>query len=70
MLTNIEDGPSTTLLSIIKNNNMKAPQDWKGFRELTSKWYYNNKFMNRFKNNNLFKFYMTENNARKRKDYD
>ena len=37
MLTNIEDGPSTTLLSIIKNNNMKAPQDWKGFRELTSK---------------------------------
>ena len=61
MLTNIEDGPSTTLLSIIKNNNMKAPQDWKGFRELTSKW---------IKNNNLFKFYMTENNARKRKDYD
>jgi len=31
------DGPTKTLLNFIKENNFKAPQNWKGFRALTSK---------------------------------
>jgi len=32
-----DDGPSMTLLSYIKENNYQSPEDWKGFRALTSK---------------------------------
>jgi hypothetical protein len=32
-----EDGPSLTLLSVIKENGGKAPDDWKGYRVLTDK---------------------------------
>ena len=40
MLENVGhiDGPSNTLLEVIKENNGKAPGDWKGFRILTDKW--------------------------------
>lgn len=31
------DGPSNTLIEIIKNNNEEAPPNWKGYRELTEK---------------------------------
>jgi class 3 adenylate cyclase len=31
------DGPTKTLMNFIKKNNKKAPENWKGFRELTSK---------------------------------
>jgi hypothetical protein len=31
------DGPSRTLINVIKDNNNKAPSDWKGYRELTEK---------------------------------
>lgn len=34
---NGNDGPSQVLIDVIKNNNNKAPGNWKGFRELTSK---------------------------------
>lgn len=33
----VEDGPSTTLLDYMQTMNFKAPQDWRGFRELTEK---------------------------------
>lgn len=31
------DGPSKVLLSYIANRNKTAPDDWQGFRPLTSK---------------------------------
>lgn len=31
------DGPSNTLLNVINNRGRTAPENWKGFRELTSK---------------------------------
>jgi class 3 adenylate cyclase len=31
------DGPTKTLMNFIKKNNKKAPDNWKGYRELTSK---------------------------------
>ena len=31
------DGPSNTLLEVIKENNQKAPKDWQGYRVLTEK---------------------------------
>ena len=37
MLPDIVDGPSNTLLEVIKENNGKAPSGWKGFRVLTEK---------------------------------
>ncbi|EGR34816.1 hypothetical protein IMG5_001570 [Ichthyophthirius multifiliis] len=33
----VKDGPSNTLLDVIKENNGRAPDDWKGFRILTEK---------------------------------
>ena len=32
-----DDGPSTTLVGVLKENNFMAPSDWKGYRELTEK---------------------------------
>ena len=32
-----EDGPSKTLKEILESYDKKAPEDWKGFRALTSK---------------------------------
>jgi hypothetical protein len=37
MIPHINDGPSHTLLEIIKENQGKAPNNWKGYRELTEK---------------------------------
>ena len=37
MLPNYKDGPSNTLIEVIKENGGKAPKDWKGFRPLTEK---------------------------------
>lgn len=31
------DGPSSTLINVINNRGRAAPENWKGFRELTSK---------------------------------
>jgi len=31
------DGPSKVLINYIKNRDMTAPDDWQGFRPLTSK---------------------------------
>lgn len=36
-IPNHKDGPSITLLDVIKNNNGKAPDSWNGFRALTEK---------------------------------
>ena len=38
MIPDYIDGPSNTLLSVIHDNNEKAPTNWNGFRELTEKW--------------------------------
>ena len=32
-----DDGPTKTLMNVINNHNGLAPQDWKGYRALTSK---------------------------------
>lgn len=32
-----DDGPSMTLLEVMKEYNYTAPDDWKGFRSLTEK---------------------------------
>jgi hypothetical protein len=37
MIPDYIDGPSNTLLSVIHDNNEKAPSNWNGFRELTEK---------------------------------
>ena len=37
MLPNYLDGPSNTLLTVIKDNKMQPPDYWKGFRILTDK---------------------------------
>ena len=37
MIPNYKDGPSNTLLEVIKENSGAAPSDWKGFRVLTEK---------------------------------
>lgn len=37
MLPNIKDGPSNTLLEVIKEFGGKAPGNWAGYRELTEK---------------------------------
>jgi len=34
---NPEDGPTKTLYSVLKENDFIAPEEWKGFRELTEK---------------------------------
>ena len=31
------DGPSNTILEVIKENGNTAPADWKGYRDLTEK---------------------------------
>lgn len=31
------DGPTSTLMSVMKEHGFKAPSDWQGFRELTEK---------------------------------
>lgn len=31
------DGPSTTLLNFMSNTGFEAPEEWRGFRELTEK---------------------------------
>lgn len=37
MIPDHKDGPSNTLLDVIRGFGGKAPHDWKGFRELTEK---------------------------------
>lgn len=37
MLPNYMDGPSNTLLQVIKDNNGQPPKTWNGFRILTDK---------------------------------
>jgi hypothetical protein len=37
MIHGHEDGPSKTLIDVIKENHGKAPGDWKGYRVLTDK---------------------------------
>lgn len=37
MIPEHKDGPSNTLLDVIRSNGGKAPHDWKGYRELTEK---------------------------------
>jgi len=37
MIPGLKDGPSNTLLSVLKEYGYKAPPDWKGYRELTEK---------------------------------
>lgn len=39
MIPEHKDGPSNTLLEVIHSYGGKAPNDWKGFRELTEKWF-------------------------------
>ena len=34
---NPKDGPCKTLIGVIEENKIRAPTNWKGFRELTSK---------------------------------
>ena len=34
---NPNDGPSKTLIEVIEEHNMEAPEDWAGYRALTSK---------------------------------
>lgn len=34
---NPKDGPSKTLIEVIEDFGMKAPEDWAGYRALTSK---------------------------------
>lgn len=31
------DGPSSTLITVMQEYGFKAPSDWKGYRELTEK---------------------------------
>ncbi len=33
----VEDGPTRVLLDFMAIQNFQAPQDWRGFRELTDK---------------------------------
>ena len=37
MIPGHKDGPSNTLLSVLREYDYKAPPNWKGFRELTEK---------------------------------
>lgn len=37
MIPDHKDGPSNTLLEVIHTAGGRAPNDWKGFRELTEK---------------------------------
>ena len=37
MIPDWKDGPSSTLLNVMKESDYKAPSDWRGFRELTEK---------------------------------
>jgi len=37
MIPDWKDGPSTTILNVMKDSDFKSPPDWKGFRELTEK---------------------------------
>ena len=37
MLPDITDGPSNTLLEVIKEHKGESPKDWKGYRVLTEK---------------------------------
>lgn len=37
MIPDYKDGPSNTLLEVIRSSGGKAPLDWRGFRELTEK---------------------------------
>ena len=37
MIPGIVDGPSTTLLEVMKETGNKAPNNWKGYRALTEK---------------------------------
>ena len=37
MLPSMKDGPSNTLLEVIKEHGGKAPPNWMGYRELTEK---------------------------------
>lgn len=37
MIPDYKDGPSNTLLEVIRSTGGKAPLDWRGFRELTEK---------------------------------
>lgn len=39
MIPEHKDGPSNTLLEVIHSAGGRAPYDWKGFRELTEKWF-------------------------------
>ena len=39
MIPDHKDGPSNTLLEVIRSSGGKAPNDWKGYRELTEKWF-------------------------------
>ena len=39
MRSDHKDGPSQTLILVIEKNKGEAPINWKGYRELTSKWY-------------------------------
>lgn len=41
MIPEHKDGPSNTLLEVLHSNGNKAPNYWKGYRELTEKWYLN-----------------------------
>jgi class 3 adenylate cyclase len=37
MLPDLRDGPSSTILNVMKENDYKAPPEWRGYRELTEK---------------------------------
>ena len=37
MIPRHKDGPSKTLIEVIKNQGEKPPSTWKGFRPLTEK---------------------------------